>query len=130
MKSVNRPANTRLANGFTILELLIALVIVGILTATALPEYQHFRKQAYDNRALTDLRSIALAEESYYLDNDRYLPCSNDTCADLPGVTTLSSGTTVTVTVNNDSFFVESHHERGTGRRYRWDSLGGGLVSN
>ena len=130
MRPLSRPATTRSANGFTILELLIALVIVGILTATALPEYQHFRKQAYDNRALTDLRSVALAEESYFLDNERYLPCSNDTCADLPGVTTLSSGTTVTVTATNDGFTVESQHEQGTGRRYRWDSLGGGLVSN
>lgn len=118
------------AHGFTILELLIALVIVGILTATALPQYQHFRKQAFDNRALTDLRTVALAEESYFLDNERYLACSDEECAVLPGVTKLSSGTTLSVTTSNDGFIGESQHNRGTGRRYRWDSLGGGLVAD
>ena len=121
---------THAANGFTILELLVALVIVGILTATALPQYQHFRKQAFDNRALTDLRTVALAEESYFLDNERYVACSNEECSALPGVTKLSSGTTLTVTTTTEGFIGESQHKRGTGRRYRWDSLGGGLVAD
>lgn len=124
MKSPTHPAS-----GFTILELLIALVIVGILTATTLPRYQHFRKQAYDSRALTDLRTVALAEESYFLDNERYLACQNDTCANLPGITKLSPGTSLAVTTSAEGFIGESQHKQGTGRKYRWDSLGGGLVS-
>lgn len=130
MKPPIRPTPFLSVSGFTLLELLIALVIVGILTATALPQYQHFRKQAYDNRALTDLRTVALGEESYFLDNERYLACSNTECADLPGVAALSSGTDLSITAAEEGFTGEAHHRRGTGRTYRWDSLGGGLVGD
>jgi prepilin-type N-terminal cleavage/methylation domain-containing protein len=118
---------TRSQSGFTLLELLIAIVIVGILTATALPEYRQFRKQAYDNRALTDLRTVALGEEAYFVENEEYLACSGESCATLPGVSRISDGTSVSVSVTEDNFTGEASHQRGTGRVFRWDSLRGGL---
>ena len=118
---------TRSQSGFTLLELLIAIVIVGNLTATALHENRQFRKQAYDNRALTDLRTVALGEEAYFVENEEYLACSGESCATLPGVSRISDGTSVSVSVTEDNFTGEASHQRGTGRVFRWDSLRGGL---
>lgn len=114
-------------SGFTLLELLIAIAIIGILTATALPEYRRFRQQAYDNRALTDLRTVALGEEAYFLENEKYLACSNEECATLPGVGRISEGSSVRISVTEEGFQGEASSKFGTGRVIKWDSLSGGV---
>ena len=114
-------------HGFTLLELLVALVIISVLTATALPEYRRFRQQAFDNRALTDLRTVALGEEAYFLENEKYFSCKNETCATLPGVNRISKGTVVSVEGTDEGWVGEARHPRGTGRVWRWDSSRGGV---
>jgi prepilin-type N-terminal cleavage/methylation domain-containing protein len=111
---------------FTLLELLIVLTIVGIMAATAIPRYKEFRKRAYDFRAESDLRTIALAEEAYYLDMEKYYPCSNEECLNLPGISRLSQGVQVRVTLaGEDSFLALSSHPKGSGRVYQWESDSG-----
>jgi type IV pilus assembly protein PilA len=58
--------------GFSLVELLVVIVILGILAAVAIPVYLHQRLQAYDAQAKSDLHSLALAEESYLADHNAY----------------------------------------------------------
>ena len=70
-------------SGFTLLELLVVLVIVGILTAIAIPQYDAYKRRAFDTRARSDLYSAALAEEAFFLDEEKYLSCSGSDCTKL-----------------------------------------------
>jgi type IV pilus assembly protein PilA len=108
--------------GFTLPELLIVMAIVGILSSIALPLYSSYRARAFDVRAQSDLRSIALAEEAYYLDYERYLPCNGSTCTALPGIKKLSPGVTLSVKTEDATlnFTGESFHSKGTGKRFIW----------
>lgn len=118
---------TTMKNGFTLLELLIAIVIVGILTATAIPQYSDYKKRAYDTRARRDLIQVAIAEEAYFFDSESYLSCQNSNCSILPGVSGLSDGVTLAINASAISFTGTATHPKGTGEIFNWDSELGGL---
>lgn len=113
--------------GFTLLELLVVLAIVGALIAIAIPGYSSYRAKAYDLRAELDLRNIALAEEAYFLDAEKYLSCQNDACKTLPGIRRLSQGVTLAISATTSGFTGTSTHPLGR-KILRWDSSQGGLL--
>lgn len=63
--------------GFTLLELLVTVAIVGLLAAIAIPEFKQYRSRAYDSAAISDIHSLYSAEEVYYIDNEDYALCGS-----------------------------------------------------
>jgi len=77
--------------GFTLIELMIVVAIIGILAAIAVPQFAQYRSKAFNSSALADLRNISTGEEAYYVDNQTYvdLPAIvgfSASLANLPGV--------------------------------------------
>jgi type IV pilus assembly protein PilA len=116
------------SDGFTLLELLVVMALIGILTAIAVPQYNEYRRRAFDARARSDLYSVAMAQEAHFLDQEQYLSCENEGCAALPGVARLSAGVTLSITASETGFTGASEHPSGTGRIFRWDSSQGGFI--
>ena len=61
-------------SGFTILEILVSLAIVGILSATAVPVYRTWQGRAYGSEAAIMLKQIIGAEVNYFLENNKFFP--------------------------------------------------------
>jgi type IV pilus assembly protein PilA len=59
--------------GTTMVEVLVALVLVGILLAVAVPSYLGFRDRAANNAAKERLRDALPATETYYADGGTYV---------------------------------------------------------
>lgn len=59
-------------SGFTLIEIMIVVVIIGILGAIIVPTFMSRPDQARVTAAQTDLRSIAAALDLYRLDNFQY----------------------------------------------------------
>ena len=114
-------------DGFTLIELLTVMAIVSALFAVAVPQYAAYRRKAFDTRAQNDLRSIALAEEAYFLDNEEYLSCADTACENLPGIAKLSKGVSLAVTATASGFSGTATHSKGSGTVFRWESELGGF---
>lgn len=58
--------------GFTLVELMVVVAIIGILASMALPMYRNFQMRARQVGAKTVLRSLYMSMESYRTNNGRY----------------------------------------------------------
>ncbi len=60
--------------GFTLVELLIVVAIIGILAAIAIPQFAAYRTRSYNAAATSDLRNVRTTQESFFADNSSYAP--------------------------------------------------------
>jgi prepilin-type N-terminal cleavage/methylation domain-containing protein len=64
----------RRKEGFTLLELMVTLLIVGVLSATAIPLYHTWTQRAYGTEAAVMMKQIMDGEIMYYLAHDEFFP--------------------------------------------------------
>jgi len=69
---------TRNQKGFTIMELMIVIVIIGILIAIAVPAYNAFRIKAENSACASNLRTIASAYGLNYAETGVHTDCADD----------------------------------------------------
>jgi type IV pilus assembly protein PilA len=62
-----------LRRGFTLIELMIVVAIIGILAAIAIPNFIRFQARAKQSEAKGNLKAIFTAERSYFQEKDRYV---------------------------------------------------------
>ena len=64
--------------GFTLIELMIVVVIIGILAAIAIPKFTSVQDQARQSSCRTNMRCLATAESMYYGLYDTFTANVND----------------------------------------------------
>lgn len=119
--------------GFTLVELLIVVAIIGILAAIAIPQFAAYRAKSYCSAVKSDLANLAIAEEAYFTDHNQY----TTTATNLQGFTwTNTGGVLVSGNIGllgTSGFTADATHTNcdanndGTADTYTWNSANGGL---
>ena len=60
--------------GFTLIEMMIVIVVIGILIGVLLPQFRGTQDEASIQRARSEMRTLATALESYYIHNSNSFP--------------------------------------------------------
>ena len=64
--------------GFTLVELMIVVAIIGILASVAIPNYSKFQAKARQTEAKVELSGLFTAEQSYAVDQNTFVACIAD----------------------------------------------------
>jgi type IV pilus assembly protein PilA len=83
--------------GFTLVEIMIVVVIIGLLASMAIPAFQKVRTNSQDKAVLNNARQLSAASDQYYLENG----VSSVILTDLVGPTTYIKSLN---TVANESY--------------------------
>lgn len=62
-----------LQKGFSLIELMVAVGIIGVISAIAIPSYQNYINDTYTAQAVSDLKVCATALERFYSNDFTYV---------------------------------------------------------
>ena len=115
-------------DAFTLIELLIVMVIIGILAAIAVPIFLAQRQSGYDTKAKSDVRGLATQEELHLTNTGTYGSIGDLQAAKAEVL--VSSGVTVSVVrYNGSTGFCLSAKHSSSSNTWFYDSRSYGLQS-
>lgn len=110
--------------GFTLIELMIAVVVIGILSSIALPNYTDYVRRSRASAALAEMASFGARMEQFFLDNRNYgaggCGVANPTVPDYAFGCALTNGgqgftLTATAQINNEGVYtIREGNQRAT----------------
>jgi len=112
--------NKKSEKGFTLIELMIVVAIIGILAAIAIPQFAAYREKAFCAAAESDVRNFMTAEEAYFATNFSYFPLAATTGASSSAALgyNISQQVTLTAVASTTDYDISATHAQCTAGAY------------
>ena len=111
--------------GFSLVELMVVVTIIGLLAAIGSRNFYGLRNQAYQKEAMGVLHGFAEAQEAYFVDHAAYLNCTDAACLALPGASNITGDFHLEMIDQTDHFAATATHTK-SGVSCSWNSQTGG----
>jgi len=92
--------------GFSLIELLVVILIIGVLAAIALPAFLGQREKGQDSSAKSAARNLVSSVESFYATNKTYVGAASDQDVQKSGVFGTGNGEADIVDATSNSYKV------------------------
>lgn len=127
-----RKAMDEKEQGFTLVELLVVVIIIGILAAIAIPVFLNQRQGAVDAGIKSDLRTIATQVETAFINTQEYPPSANSDAGEIEigdeTITLSNDDTVISYTNEGGTYIITGYNEEAGGNLlFTYDSDAGGL---
>ena len=99
--------------GFTLIELMIVIAIIGILAAIAIPNFVSYRRRAYNASANTGIKNLYTAAQAYFTDNHSASTTSLDDYKAYGFRQSIDVAVTIQGAGSQGSFSAEVYHSSG-----------------
>lgn len=131
-----RRAISKREEGFTLIEILVVMIIIGILAAIAIPVFLGQRKSANDATTVSDVKNASTSEEAFFSENGKYtnnttaLATPGTATSALPGWAKSANTTSVTFTVQTspDAYTIVGVSKSGNSYCVNSQHSGAGVV--
>lgn len=121
---INKRTRVNGEHGFTLIELLVVVIIIAILAAIAIPMYLSQREKGWEANAQSDLRNAAVAQESYYVNNQSYADAGQEGLLTAEGFN-VSADVTFAISVGDPNGYCMTANHNSGGRTFTFDSTVG-----
>lgn len=115
------------SKGFTLIELMIVVAIIGILAAIAIPNYMNYQCKAKQSEAKTNLGAIRTSQEAFRAEYDSYTSSLNAIGFDIQGDQMYDYNMTAATTTG---FVAEADTSSLNGNRDTWEINENGTLDN
>jgi prepilin-type N-terminal cleavage/methylation domain-containing protein len=108
--------------GFTLIELMIVIAIIGILAAIAIPNFIAYRRRSYNSAANADVKNAYTAAQAYFIDHSGIADTVNETLVANYGFRQ-TANVSVDAGGTQGSLLITTYHTSGD-RTYTSDNAG------
>ena len=112
--------------GFSLVEILVVIAIIGILAAIGIPQFSSYRTLSHNASAVSDLKNAIIAQEAYFAENRMYAGSLNRLILSHSLIT--SPSVDVIINRNANNYTISSHHISGN-KTYSYTGPGGAITS-
>lgn len=113
--------------GFTLIELMIVIAIIGILAAIAIPQFSAYRNRSFNAAAVSDIRNAATAQEAYYGTYRKYADSKTKLVAESGLI--FSDGVNLSADGDSTGYTITAYHPSGD-KTYTITGPGGQIQGN